>query len=67
MNCNRTHRLARLGALALLCSTLGCITLGKAPPPPVLSNDPSDGPLACYAECTVLTGCESQCGHVKQQ
>lgn len=66
MNRDRSHRLARLAALALLCSTLGCITIGKAPPRPVLSDDPSAGPAACYSECTVLTGCESRCGYVKQ-
>lgn len=46
---------------------MGCVTIGKAPAKPVLSNDPSAGPAACYSECTVLTGCQSKCGYAVQR
>ena len=60
-------RLAKLVGWLLLGSTLGCVTIGKAPAKPVLSNDPSAGPAACYSECTVLTGCQSKCGYAVQR
>jgi hypothetical protein len=55
-------RLHGIVAGLLLASVAGCIHIGKAERP-VLSDDPSAGPAACYSECSVFTGCTSECGY----
>ncbi len=56
----------RAGWLAVVVALLGgCIQVGKTEPP-VLSDDPSAGPAACYSQCSVLEGCSSRCGYAVQ-